>query len=49
MKKMIIAATLATVIATMATGVMAHRSSQSAPEKPDFTKTLFDKQQRNGR
>ncbi|MFM9939389.1 MAG: hypothetical protein ACKVP7_07830 [Hyphomicrobiaceae bacterium] len=56
MKQMIIAATLVAsvaVAAAAATAALAHRSTQPpAPQqvtKPDFGKSLFDQQLRNGR
>jgi len=52
MKTMIIAATLATSLATMTIAAQAHRTTppdRPAQVKTDFSKTLFDKLQREGR
>lgn len=52
MKKMIIAVTVATTLAGMATAALAHRpgpAERLAPAKPDFAKTLFDQISRDGK
>lgn len=49
MNKMIMSLLVATLAAATASAASAHRPTSPPQEKPDFVKTFFDQQQRDGR